>query len=267
MRPHPRRHPQAAEARSAGDVVFGVRATLAVFEHRRDDLVEVLHSREVADAFAPVTQWAATRKIPCRVVGAADLARVAGTQLHEGACARTRERIWRNPDDLARRLVTSGGAAVALDRVRNAYNVGSMIRTAAFFGLDAMILGALAPHPALPPDAVRVAEGGAERLHFARTTDLAATLARLRTKGIRIVGTDSRAQQSVFEWQPPKACVLVVGHERDGLSPRVREQCDAVVAIPGSGEIDSLNVAVASAILISQWVARVGPASGTLPRP
>jgi RNA methyltransferase, TrmH family len=68
-------------------------------------------------------------------------------------------------------LVKRSGTAIALDRVRNPYNIGAIVRSAAFFGVDAALLGTPAPHPGLPPTAVRVAEGGAEHLALARTTD------------------------------------------------------------------------------------------------
>jgi tRNA G18 (ribose-2'-O)-methylase SpoU len=141
---------------------------------------------------------------------------------------------------------------VALDRVRNPYNVGAVLRTAAFLGIDAAILGALAPHPALAPAAVRVAEGGAEHVVLARTTDLAETLSRLRARGVRVVGADSRASESAFSFAYSRPLVLVVGNEREGMGERVRKACDAVVAILGTGAVESLNVAVAAGLLMAE---------------
>ena len=146
------------------------------------------------------------------------------------------------------------GAAVALDRVRNPYNIGAILRSAAFFGVDVALLGAPAPHPALPADAVRVAEGGVEHLALSRTTDLADTLQRLRAKGVRVVGADGASRVSVVGYAFARPTVLVLGHEREGLSERVRTQCDAVVAIPGTGAVESLNVAVAAGVMIAELV-------------
>jgi TrmH RNA methyltransferase len=153
---------------------------------------------------------------------------------------------------LAEALGRARGVAAALDRVRNPYNVGAVLRSAAFFGLDAVLLGAPAPHPGLAPTAVRVAEGGAEHVLLARTTDLAGTLARLRAAGVRVVGSDAhaRAPAAASVFAPP--CIVVVGNEREGLGERVRAQCDALVAIAGSGAMDSLNVAVAAGVLFSR---------------
>jgi len=148
--------------------------------------------------------------------------------------------------------VRTKGTCIALDRVRNPYNVGAVLRSAAFFGVDAALLGAPAPHPGLPPLAVRVAEGGAEHVALARTTDLADTLARLRAKGVHVVGTDGHAETSALRHTFARPAVLVMGNEREGLGERIRAQCDAVVAIRGAGAVESLNVAVAAGVLISR---------------
>jgi TrmH RNA methyltransferase len=152
--------------------------------------------------------------------------------------------------DLGEALVRARGTAVALDRVRNPYNVGAILRSAAFFAVDAVLLGAPAPHPGLAPTAVRVAEGGVEHLQLARTTDLADTLARLRARGIRVVGADAHATASAFGFAFPRPVVVVVGNEREGLGERVRAQCDALVSIPGGSAVESLNVGVAAGILV-----------------
>jgi TrmH RNA methyltransferase len=158
--------------------------------------------------------------------------------------------------------------ALALDRVRNPQNVGAMLRSAAFFGLDAVLLGAPAPHPGLSPFALRIAEGGAEHLVFSRTTDLAETLSALRARGVRIIGADSHADAGLGELDRTRPAVLVFGHEREGLGARIRATCDQLVEIRGSGAVESLNVGVAAGIFMAELIARRPPeprASGAKP--
>jgi tRNA G18 (ribose-2'-O)-methylase SpoU len=234
------------------DTVYGLRACLAVFEARRGDIERAFIGHAARGDVEAITKWATQRGIPCKEARDEELARVAQSQNHEGVCLLTKPRKFVVQNDLAELLVRRKGAAVALDRVRNPYNVGAIVRTAAFFGIDAILLGAPAPHPALAPDAVRVAEGGAEHLALARTTDLGETLSRLRKRGIHVVGADARATVSARTFAFPRPVVMVVGHEREGLGARVREQCDTLVAIDGGGAIESLNVAVAAGILIDR---------------
>ena len=233
------------------EVVYGLRAGLAVFEARRGDIERVAYANGVKDEAKALLAWASQRGLPCRETRDDELARIARSDHHEGLCVGTKPRRWVAPADLVELLVRRKGVAVALDRVRNPYNVGAILRSGAFFGVDAMILGAPAPHPALAPDAVRVAEGGAEHVALARTTDLRDTLARLKSKGVSIVGADGQAKNDARAFEFPRPLVLVVGHEREGLGPRVREQCDALVAIRGEGAVESLNVAVATSVLIA----------------
>jgi TrmH RNA methyltransferase len=236
--------------------VQGLRAGLAVLAKRRDDVLRVAYARESRQEGADLLRDAASRGVPCREVPAAELDRLAGSGHHEGLVVETRPRRWLGGADLAELLVRTRGAAVALDRVRNPYNVGAVLRTAAFFGVDAALLGAPAPHPGLAPTAVRVAEGGVEHLQLSRTTDLADTLGRLRARGVRVVGADGQALTAAAGFAFGRPVVLVVGNEREGLGERVRAQCDAVVAIRGGGAVESLNVAVAASVLVAEMMRR-----------
>lgn len=201
-------------------------------------------------------KYASAHRLPVREVSDEELARLAQTTHHEGLVMLVRPRRWAGPQELAEQLLLRKGTAIALDRVRNPYNIGAILRTAAFFGVDAALLGAPAPHPALPPDAVRVAEGGAEHLLLSRTTDLADTLSRLRQRGVQIVGTAVVDAKDALSFPFARPSILVMGHEREGMSERVGAQCDARVTIRGSGAVESLNVAVATGVLVAQLTRR-----------
>ncbi|MDI1448482.1 RNA methyltransferase [Polyangium sp. 6x1] len=236
------------------EIVYGLRAGLSVFARRPDDILAVSYGREARRDLETLLRTAAARRLPCHELRDDELERMAHTKNHEGLCLHTRPRAWLGTNELADMLVRTRGAAIALERVRNPYNIGAIVRSAAFFGLDAALLGAPAPHPGLAPDAVRVAEGGAEELAFARTTDLPDTLARLRARGITIVGGESDAAANAFGFTFKRPVVLVLGHEREGLSERAKAQCDALVAIPGAGTVGSLNVSIAASVLLAEVV-------------
>jgi len=233
------------------EVVQGLRAGLASMAKRGDDVVRVAFVAGLRKELAEPVRWAIKRGLPCREVDESELSRLAESTHHEGLCVVMRSRKWHSPGALADVLARDGGVAVALDRIRNPYNVGAILRSAAFFAAKGALLGALAPHPGLSPIAVRVAEGGVEHLMLARSTDLAETLARLRACSAVVVGTDRRAQMPA-EQLPigRRPVILVMGNEREGLGERVRAQCDTLVGIPGGGAIESLNVAVAAGILL-----------------
>ncbi len=240
------------------ETVQGLRAGIAVIARRPADVVRVAYAASARAEVLRVARGTLARSTPCEEVDDRDLDRLAESSHHEGLCVVAKPRRWASAQDIAEALTRSRGRGhgVALDRVRNPYNVGAILRSAAFFGLDGVLLGAPAPHAGLAPTAVRVAEGGAEEVAIARTTDLADTLSRLRAKGIRVVGADSHAPANAVGFRFEGPTVAVLGNEREGLAERVRAQCDALVAIRGSGRVESLNVGVAAGILIAELTRR-----------
>lgn len=231
--------------------VHGFRAGLAVLSARPEDVLRIACTSElVADVERALGPHA--EGVSIGVLADREIEKLARSSQHEGLVLEARARRWATPQELGE-LLTAGPprVAIALDRVRNSYNVGAVLRSAAFFGVDAALLGAPAPHPGLDPNAIRVAEGGVERLVTARTTDLADTLARLRSRGVKVYGADGHADADALGFDYARPAVLVMGNEREGLGPRVRAQCDAILAIRGSGHVESLNVGVAAGILIA----------------
>jgi TrmH RNA methyltransferase len=227
-----------------------------VFQRRRGDVRRIAFVRDLRTQLEDLSEWAEESGIPSREEPSSELDRLAQSNQHEGVVLLTAPRRWLKPKELGALLSERRGVAVALDRVRNPQNIGAVLRSAAFFGIDAALLGAPAPHPGLSPFALRVAEGGAEHLELSRTTDLAETLSGLRARGVRVIGADSHAEAGVAELQPTRPCVLVFGHEREGLGSRIRAQCDQLLEIRGSGAVESLNVGVAAGIFMAALIPR-----------
>lgn len=262
-RPRPPSRPHAspvvrAAGRSAREIehVFGVRAAMAVVATAPARVMRVLASRDLPTATVEQIRRARGLDATVNIVSGAELARACGSDLHEGLCLETAPREWTTAAALIDHLARTRGTCVALDRVRNPYNIGAIIRSAAFFGVDAVLLGAQAPHPALAPLAVRVAEGGTEHVRLARTTDLADTLSKLRLKGVHVYAGESGSSKSALGFAFARPAVLVMGNEREGLSERILRHCDETVTIPGggssTGDVGSLNVSVAASVLIAE---------------
>jgi TrmH RNA methyltransferase len=247
------------KAPDAVEAIQGLRAGLAVFARRPEDIVRIIYTRSVQHDVQELARWAASRRVPCTQSGDREIDRLAGSSHHEGLFVECRPRRWASIQELSDQLARSRGVGVALDRVRNPYNVGAILRTAAFFAVDGIVLGTPAPHSGLAATAVRVAEGGAEQLRLSRTTDLAETLARLKSRGVRAIGADADAATNAVGFPFARPMVLVVGNEREGLGDRVRKQCDFVVCIRGRGRVESLNVAVATSLLIAEAMRPTSP--------
>jgi TrmH RNA methyltransferase len=186
---------------------------------------------------------------PYREVDRAELARVAGTVLHGGAVAIARPRPLVDLDSTAvRTWAQDGKPLLILDGIGNPHNLGAIARTAAFFGLTRIVL-ADRPDQALPSDAAyRVAEGGLEYVALYRASF--PTAVRALRHAYRIVGTSLEKGVPSVERPGDRPVALILGNEETGLDRAMLDACDEVVKIPGTGHVQSLNVANAAAILI-----------------
>ena len=236
-------------ARPKEQTLYGLRACLAAAQHRPDDLLRAFHTADRRSEIGPLLSSLAQRRRPYREVDDAELRRVAGTPHHEGIALVCAPLCY--ADEPALPPPGPDTLWLALDGVTNPHNQGAILRSAAWFGVGAVLQGGVAPGP-LNAAAIRVAQGGAEVVRSVACPELAGTLARLRARGVQVLGADQRAERSAFDprtFQGP-VC-LVMGNEARGLSPAVRRACTATVGIPGSGAVESLNVAVAAGVLMA----------------
>lgn len=188
---------------------------------------------------------------PYRVVPPDELERVAGTVLHGGIVAVAQPRPLPELDlAAAERWASDGQPLLLLDGIGNPHNLGAIARSAAFFGLPRLVLSDH-PEQAGPSDAsYRVAEGGLEHVTLYRAPRFAQALKGLR-RHYRVVGTAlGRGEPLAALRRGEKPIALVLGNEEHGLPRATLDACDAVVTIPGTGSVQSLNVSASAAILI-----------------
>ena len=147
--------------------------------------------------------------------------------------------------------VRPGGRYLALERVQDPGNVGTLLRSAAAFGFDAVVLGPGCASP-LSPKTLRSSMGAAGRLPTLHSDDLPAALAALRARGVTTLATAlyrSRPLDEAGNDFPGGLCV-VIGSEGQGLTDRTVEACDMAVRIPMTDRVESLNAAVAGSVLL-----------------
>lgn len=164
------------------------------------------------------------------------------------------ERRLIDPDLLLDRL-DANATILLLDGVQDPGNVGTLLRTAAWFGADAVAAG---PGTAglYGPKVMRAATGGHWSLTLTRPDAPGPFLDRLRRAGWSLYGADLQGVRT-DAWAPERPSVLVLGSEAHGLSPAVLDRLDTPVAITGAAQrpaAESLNVAVAGGILVYEWL-------------
>ena len=137
--------------------------------------------------------------------------------------------------------------------------MGSLFRNAAAFGVDALVLDATCCDP-LYRKAIRVSMGHALSIPWAVTIDWVEELKELKsTLGIQLIGCETCVNSKpIWEVVPSSKMGLVMGEEKNGLSPSTLELCDEVVEIPMTKTVPSVNVAVASAVGLYEFLCRKG---------
>jgi 23S rRNA (guanosine2251-2'-O)-methyltransferase len=149
--------------------------------------------------------------------------------------------------------LAQASCVLALDQVSNPQNLATILRSAAFFHADAVIL--MRHRSAeLTPNVLRFAVGGAEFVDIYRITNLAQTIDRLKDMSFRVYGLDERGERTLAQTQLAPHTVFVIGAEGEGLRQKTREHCDELVRIPGGRQaIESLNASVAAAIALYEF--------------
>jgi TrmH RNA methyltransferase len=256
-------------------------AVSAVFKTRPEDIQRFFYHPDRAYQFGALTGYLAGRRKPYRMVDDVQLEKIAGTVHHGGVVAVVREKKVARPRviDLAA-WVRGRLTTVILDGIGNAHNLGAIVRTAAYFGVQHVVL-ADDPRQAFPSDAAyRVAEGGFEFLTCWRHPDLPSLLADLRPCSV-VVGADIRGEplttldRATLLGPPSKpiapgdtdvrALTLVLGNEERGLSREVAAACHRVFCVKGRGKMESINVSAAAAIFLA--AASIAPAAPELRKP
>ena len=142
---------------------------------------------------------------------------------------------------------------LVLDQVQDPRNLGACLRSAEAAGVDAVLLPKR--HAAgLTAAAVRTSSGAFEHLFVVAVTNLARRLAWMKQQGVWIIGGQQDAETSVHDLEIPTPTAVVVGGEGKGLRRLTRDHCDHLVRIPMAGAVSSLNVAVATGILLFEVV-------------
>lgn len=213
-------------------------------------IVKILAAQNTHGLF-PLLSKARELGVPVERVQGIALDRLSGGARHQGVAAFLSAAPYADEGEVVQRVLAAGpdGLLVVLDEVMDPGNLGAVLRSAEAFGAQ----GAVLPErraAGLTLAAVRASAGAAAHIPVERVGNLAKYLELLRGAGVRTVATvlEGGVDLGVADLSGPLA--LVVGSEDRGIRRLVRERCDVAVKIPMNGRVASLNVSVASGILL-----------------
>jgi 23S rRNA (guanosine2251-2'-O)-methyltransferase len=233
-------------------VVFGLHSVRALLQQRPERAVLLVLQKGREDARSTeLVRLAQAANVRTEWRDGPELDRLAGNEHHQGACLQIRAMgpLGEGALDELLDRATAPPLLLVLDGVQDPHNLGACLRTADAAGANAVIV----PRDravGLTPTVRKVASGAAETTPLIQVTNLARTLRWLKEREVWIVGADDQATRSVFETSLTGGLALVLGAEGAGLRRLTRENCDLLVAIPMAGAVESLNVSVATGVLL-----------------
>lgn len=200
-----------------------------------------------------IIRIAEERKIPVRLRKGTELSGLLPGIAHQGIVALAEKFTYSDVDHLIDiSLKNKGqGLLIAADHITDEGNLGSLIRTAAFFGVHGLILPKKRS-AAVSAQVLKRSSGAYVHLPIARVVNLGRALDLLKSKGFWIIGASGESRESIYQFDWKRDLVLVFGSEQKGLTRTVRERCHQIVSIPTSGHVESLNVGVAGGVILSE---------------
>ena len=252
--------------RKAEQKICGFHACMAVFHNRPQDIVRAYVTEGTRKAFGSMLKFCAQNRLAYHVVEPADLAKVAESDHTEGVCILAK--IPKHPDfntflKDSNQAPTDAPPRVVLwlVGVENPHNVGAILRTAAHFGISAVLVTPAASANSAPtrPDgwslsgaAIRIAEGGAEHVPVIVADGSIVDTARdlKRKGGFMLYATSGHAKgHDLWTTEIKYPCVIALGAEGLGLPETVLKSADATLRLAGTGKVESLNVSVAAGVI------------------
>ncbi|MCY4040435.1 MAG: 23S rRNA (guanosine(2251)-2'-O)-methyltransferase RlmB [Gammaproteobacteria bacterium] len=233
-------------------IVYGVHAVRAVMSGgRKVNTLHILQSMKLRPEFEAL---AATVGASVRLQEREALDALAGSRHHQGIIAEVTDAAERrafNEQWLRSKFESPRPSSLilALDGIEDPRNFGACIRTAAAAGVDALIFPR-SRGTRLTPAAEKAASGGAEQVPIIAVSNLARRLNWFASQGLQIIGADSDASTPWHHARFDAPTVLVVGSEGRGLRQLTKSACDALVSLPVTGGMASLNVSVATGVLL-----------------
>jgi TrmH RNA methyltransferase len=253
--------------------VCGFNAVTALGEIHPQQIKRLFLREDQLKSFTALCKYLAEQKRPYKICDDAELERVCKSPRHQGIVAMIEEPSVEliSREDLDE-WAQQGKIGLLLLSVGNDHNLGAIVRSAAFFGVTYVVISDTDEAAQLTTAAYRVAEGGMEHVVFRRLRNPAEFL-KSAGKSLAIIGADHRARLRIRDLkaligektvglqagsQGGKAAgrlpgiALAVGNEETGLPQEVKERCTSLVRIPGTGAIESLNVAQAATLFLHE---------------
>ncbi len=207
-----------------------------------------------------IVQLARERGVSVRFEDRGQLDRLANSRDHQGVVAIAASREASTLEDIlahANNSKNQAGLIVLLDGVEDPHNLGAVIRTALAAGAHGVVIPERRA-AGLTDTVARASAGAIAHLPIAKVTNLVRAMEELKEAGYWLVGFDEQGKQNYTEVDYRSPTGIVMGSEGKGLHELTRKRCDFVVSLPTSGPVKSLNVSVATGVVLFEALRQRG---------
>ena len=194
-----------------------------------------------------VRAWAQRHSCPVESWSTAEIEDRCRASDHQGLIARMPEFPYHSAEELLKALPANAWCLL-LDGIQDPFNFGAILRSAEVLGAHAAFVGG-EQQCGVTAQVVRSSAGAVLHLPVARGSSVSDTARAIKARGFQLCGASEKARHSPCEVDFRQPTCLVIGNEGRGLSPELLDLCDQTVAIPQTGQVGSLNAAVAAGIL------------------
>ena len=243
------------EESGAAGLVYGLIPVLEALRAGKRQIEEItIIEGAKPERLRHLLELARELRVPVRRVPRIELDRTLGDVRHQGVAARIAGARYTDSDELLEALEAKIGTedpplVLGLDGIEDPRNMGSILRTAECAGVHGVFIPERRA-TGLTEVVAKVAAGALEYVPVARVTNLVRLIEQLKERNIWVVGAAAKAPATYTEWDWRLPVAIVLGNEGHGLHRLVSERCDALVSIPVSGSLESLNVSVAAGVLL-----------------
>jgi 23S rRNA (guanosine2251-2'-O)-methyltransferase len=238
--------------------IFGINPVLEALRAATRPIQEITVADGTRDArLRDLIGLARAQDIPVHHAPRVSLDRMTGTARHQGVVARVAAARYADAETLLDSSMSHDPQRaplfVILDGVEDPHNLGAVLRTAECAGLDGVFIPERRA-AGLTDTVAKASAGAVEHVPVARVTNLSRLIDQLKERNVWVIGAAAEAPMNYTEWDWTRASALVMGSEGAGLHRLVRERCDVLVKIPVLGQIESLNVSVATGVILYEAV-------------
>jgi 23S rRNA (guanosine2251-2'-O)-methyltransferase len=238
-----------------GNKIFGLRPVLEALKADKSFEKILIREGRASELLSEIIDAAKQKNITLNRVPAERIDRLAKNANHQGVVAFLSSAEYADLETVLENIQLTGKTPflLLLDKITDVRNFGAIARTAECAGIDAIVVPAKNAAP-MNVDAMKTSAGALNYVPVCRTPNLRTAIYLLKNYDIRIVAATERADKNYFDADLSGAVAIVLGSEESGISDSVLELADETVKIPLQGNIDSLNVSAAAAVIAFEGV-------------